>query len=196
MELQRDNAIGIDLDDTIANTAYLALDYMRDNYGVKAGMDDWTEFDLKKLFGLSNEQIMKMYFDLWSDHRRISIVDPKIPDITEALSKRYRLYLVTATVGSEKSYTKWLQEHNIKFDGIIRVKHSIEKVIVGSNHGINYYIDDHPIVAKSVSEAGRQALLFRRSWNRSFAEANKDPLIKVVNSWAEIGKFFSDTKPK
>lgn len=120
------------------------------------------------------------------------MVDKNIPNIIARLSSRHRVYLLTATLGARNFYESWLEDHGISFDGMIKVQKSVEKIVVGNSHGLDYYIDDHELVAKSVAEAGKKAILIEKPWNAKFAESVNDENIKVVHSWHEIDMFFSN----
>jgi 5'(3')-deoxyribonucleotidase len=191
MEKPLDEGIGIDLDDTIANSSEHVLDMIKKRYDPNARIEDWNQFDVTACFNITKEQSIRLFTEVWSKPEEIELVDERIPEIISKLSSAYKVFLLTATVGSRRFYEPWLEGHNIKFDGIIRVQRSIEKITTGSSFGINYYIDDHELVAKSVASAGKKAILIKRPWNADFADSVTDKNIRVVRSWEEIERLFS-----
>ena len=185
-------AIGIDLDDTIANGLAFIIRYLKENYDIDLTHKHGNGPAQADFFGITNEQNNEMFREMWDHPDEIKLMDKNIPRIIQFLSKDYELYLVTATVAPKESYTKWLLEHDIKFDNVVHVNRSNKKIIYGIKLGIGYYIDDFSEVAKSVADAGKQALLFKRPWNIDFADHNENPLIKPVDNWSDIKEYFSD----
>ncbi len=190
--LKNRTAIGIDLDDTIANGLAFIIKYLKENCDINIAHKHGNGPGEADFFGITNEQNNKMFREMWDHSDEIKLMDKNIPGIIKFLSKDYELYLVTATVAPKESYTKWLLEHGIKFDNVVHVNRSNKKITYGIKLGINYYIDDFSEVAKSVADAGKHAILFKRPWNIDFAGRNKNPLIKAVDNWSEIKEYFLD----
>lgn len=189
-------AIGIDLDDTIANSSAIALEIIRKEYVPDASFKKWNHFGIQESFGVDEAHVIDIYKRTWENPKRIKLVDPSIPKIVEGLRETHKVYIVTATIGEESSFVPWLESKRINFDGIMHVAHSAEKVLLSKKYGIGFYIDDHQLVAESVAAAGRIALLLRKSWNADFSDRDRTSGIIKVCNWKEIGDFFADIQEK
>ncbi len=184
------SAIAIDLDDTIADSAEIALDIIRKEYASGASFEKWKYYSMERSFGIDKSQAAEAYKRVWDNPEKVELVDPSIPKIMAGLKEAHKLYIVTATTGEESSFVPWLERKNVSFDGILHVARLAEKALLNKKHGISFYIDDSQLVAESVAAAGRIALLLRKSWNADFSDSDRNKNIIKVRNWKEIGNFF------
>ncbi|MBE5821010.1 MAG: hypothetical protein E7311_00285 [Clostridiales bacterium] len=183
--------IGIDIDDTIANTQEFKL-----AYGVEYSM---KKFNKIKNINANKEYAMdifewdmeteKDFFDEYFTNKMIHI-QPKIlaKDVINKLKDEgHNIYFITARndnlIKDSLDITKkWLDKNEIKYDEVYA--NTGEKEEVCKKLKIDLIIDNSFSICKKASNNGINALLFH-SLNNENTQI-EDNLIKRVYSWPEI----------
>ena len=92
----------------------------------------------------------------------------------QALSNLGTVDIVTAREESTNKYVRsWLQFHDITFENYIGVKEGPEKARLD----YDIFIDDSPVNAKSMLEAGKSVIIYDQPWNIKF----DDPRAKRIH---------------
>jgi len=184
--------IGIDIDDTIADTNELLLVYAdkydklyKEGHGVIDkncykfnGMYDWTEEDRWHFFETYMVEVLEN-------------IEVK-KDVKEIISKLrkdgHEIVFITTRDGDyiKDSYTltkTWLDKKGIEYDKIIAGDK--RKSDYAEALGFDLFIDDSVKNCVKVSEKGVESLLFDTIYNRDCMD------FKRVNNWLEIYEYIS-----
>jgi len=180
-------AVGIDLDDVLADFTSVWLRVLEDHSGVKVDYNDIKAWHIEAQFpNLNRSVIMSTLESTWTErHDEIQLSDRRIPTIIDNLRQFYKVYITTAALASDDLIINWLAMNGIKYDRLVHVKHHSGKLI----EEVYVYVDDNPIMAKEFSELGKKVVLFRRPWNES-TEGNDN--ILIADNWDEVEQLLID----
>lgn len=182
--------VGIDLDDTIADTANAFLNVLRDKYNFSMNREDWRNYYFYRNPGVINVKVLEVFKETWRSPESIKLLDPEIPEIIKDIHKKFKVYIVTATLAERSTAEAWLREHDIDFDKIIYVKNARDK---GSIDGISIYIDDYYEAAVNIAEKGKDVIVLKQPWNSRFSfSGNKfEGKIIFAENWKEIHEILN-----
>jgi uncharacterized HAD superfamily protein len=181
--------IGIDLDDTIADTAKGFL-----KYGIKFNKEENIahkikdcEWDFDKAFGWTEEN-MYQFFDKYLQNVFETIKPKKdaIKVINLLKKEGNKIIIITARSskhlqGTYEICKKWFEKYKIQVDKIIIDGN--DKAIECKNNKINIFIDDGIYHCEKVfNELRIPVLLMNSKYNKDYRNEN----IKRVFSWKEI----------
>lgn len=187
--------IGIDIDDTIANTFEVTISYLKEYIEKRLGKEfkiDLTEptdyYKLVKKFGITEEEEWNFWMDYFA-----TIVKEVVPKLDSVeVIKRLKeegnnIFLVTARYEVEeydiKDLTrKWLEEKNVVFDKLIINAH--DKLEVAEHEKIDVFIDDSIRNCTMLSDGGIKVYMY----NTVFNDFYKNEKIEKVYSWDEFYK--------
>ncbi len=185
--------IGIDIDDTIANTYDVLFNYAQ-NYTIN---------DMgKEIKDVNRNSITHMYckdFHDWNKkeetefldkyyERMVLKVQPKmyaVENIRKLKESGEQIYLITARFLSDKfdveKLTKdWLEKYNIPYDKLIL--NSQNKVIVAKENDIDIFVDDSIKNCTEMANVGIKTYMMDTIINKDFEGEN----IERVYSWPHL----------
>ena len=188
--------IGIDIDDTIANTAqqidiwanvffekYLKREFKIHN---ETGILDpkWAKY-LYNLTEEEDEKFWNIYYEKIMEN-----VEPKenVIEVINELSEKNNIIIISARWDREngiiKKITKeWLKKYKIHYDKLFLGCEDKRKIAKESN--IDIFIDDSYKTCKQISELNIETLIMNTRLNKNFEDEN----IKRVYSWTEILEY-------
>ena len=185
--------IGIDIDDTIANTNTsidtFAKEYtekvLKRNFKINNVYDILDPMWAKYLYGWSIEEDAKF----WEDNYELTMENVTIKDgasrVINELYKNNKIIIITARADNQKIRNltlDWLKENDIHYHKIF-MGHLDKKRIIQENN-VDIFIDDNFKNCKEASNLGVRTLLMDSRLNKNF----NDEKIKRVFSWDEIEK--------
>ncbi len=185
--------IGIDIDDTIAGTYEVMINYsqkyMIDVLKKEPILADITcseAYYTRQLYGWKNDEdleFLKNYYE-----KIMNEVKPKTLAV-EYLQKLHnegnKIVIITARWEAEqfdiKELTKkWLKKNNIPYDKLI--VNAENKLIPCKNENVDVFIDDTFKNCKTIADNGIKTYLMDSRMNRGF----KDEKITRVYSWPHL----------
>ena len=193
--------IGIDIDDTIANTYDVLFKYVQE-YTIhdivtdreKANRDIIAQMYYTN-FRNGDKKQDKEFFDKYYE-KTVLKVKPKrnaVENIKKLKEEGNQIYLITARFPSEKfnieELTKdWLKKYDIPYDKLIL--NSENKVIIAKEHCIDIFIDDNVKNCTEMAKAGIKTYIMDTIVNKDFIDEN----IERVYSWSQLYQKIEDYK--
>ena len=193
--------LGIDIDDTIANTYDVLLKYLqeytRDDIVIdreKANRDILAQM-YHTNFRNGGDKQDKEFFNRYYE-KTVLKVETKI-DAVESIKKLKeegnQIFLITARFPSNKfnieELTKdWLKKYGIQYDKLIL--NSENKVITAKEHCIDIFVDDNIKNCTDMAKAGIKTYIMDSNVNKDF----KDENIERVYSWSQLYQKIEDYK--
>lgn len=195
--------IGIDLDETLAATFALGLEYYH-NHWLLGEVKDFSEITEHNFADIPNTEITQAINDsCWDAFESSTTVMEALPirgsqEGVRILRKKHkRLFIVTArapdTKRKENTY-RWLREYfphfpksHIYFTNGDAVD-SIPKSEICRDLGITLLIDDNMENAMDAVTQGITCILLEKPWNREKKYVH--PLLYRVKNWEEIISLF------
>ena len=185
--------IGIDIDDTIANTYDVLFNYAQ----------YYTINDIgKEIKDVNRNSITNMYctnFHNWNKkedkefldkyyEKTVLKVQPKmyaIENIKKLKESGDKIYLITARFLSDKFDVKkltkdWLEKYGIPYDKLIL--NSQNKVIVAKENNIDIFVDDSIKNCTEIANSGIKTYMMDTIVNKDFEDEN----IERVYSWPHL----------
>ncbi len=174
-------AIGIDLDDTIADFTSVWLRVIEDTAGAKINYSEVKTFNIEDQFKfLDKDTVINTLRVAWDErHSEIEIIDRRIPSIIDNISQFYKIYITTASLASDSTIKEWLSLNGIRYNRLVHVAHHSEKMM----EEVYAYVDDNPVMAEEFASAGKKVVLIRRPWNDGVKE--KENLL-IADNWDEV----------
>ena len=185
--------IGIDIDDTIANTYDVLFKYVQE-YTIhdivtdreKANRDIIAQMYYTN-FRNGDKKQDKEFFDKYYE-KTVLKVKPKrnaVENIKKLKEEGNQIYLITARFPSNKfnieELTKnWLEKYNIPYDKLIL--NSQNKVIVAKENDIDIFVDDSIKNCTAMAKAGIKTYMMDTIINKDFESEN----IERVYSWPHL----------
>ena len=193
--------LGIDIDDTIANTYDVLLKYLqeytRDDIVIdreKANRDILAQMyhtNFRNGGDKQDKEFLNRYYE-----KTVLKVETKI-DAVESIKKLKeegnQIFLITARFPSNKfnieELTKdWLKKYGIQYDKLIL--NSQNKVITAKEHCIDIFVDDNIKNCTDMAKAGIKTYIMDSNVNKDF----KDENIERVYSWSQLYQKIEDYK--
>ena len=185
--------IGIDIDDTIANTYDVLFKYLQEytkddiiEDRDRTNKDALAQMYHTKLSSEENRQ-GKDFFDKYYEKAVIN-VEPKeqaVEMVNILKEEGNQIYFITARFSSEKfdveKLTKeWLAKYNIQYDKLIL--NSQNKLLAATENHIDIFIDDNIKHCTAMTNAGIKTYIMDTVINKDF----EDKQIERVYSWAQL----------
>lgn len=188
--------IGIDIDDTIANTfekiVEEALDYTRKNINPNFQLEDAgktvTNLPYKEMFGWNDEQDEKF----WKEHDFTKIIleitiKENAAEVIDRLYQNHEIYLITARSqmlgeNTEALTKQWLAKNQVKYHHFYM--NAEEKIDLCLENKIDLFIDDAYHHCKKMQENKIQTFMMSSKMNQNI----QDHSIPVFHNWKEIGE--------
>ena len=193
--------IGIDIDDTIANTYDVLFNYVQE-YTIhdivtdreKANRDIIAQMYYTN-FRNGDKKQDKEFFDKYYE-KTVLKVKPKrnaVENIKKLKEEGNQIYLITARFPSEKfnieELTKgWLKKYDIPYDKLIL--NSENKVITAKEHCIDIFVDDNIKNCTEMAKVGIKTYIMDTIVNKDFIDEN----IERVYSWSQLYQKIEDYK--
>ena len=196
--------IGIDIDDTIADTYSTLLEYVQEyiTHDVMKDVEQSSEDMLAEMYETKFEgedkRKGKEFFDKYYE-KAVLNVEPKInaiESIKKLKEEGNQIYLITARFPSKKfdveELTKnWLKKNHILYDELIL--NSQDKVAVAKKKQIDIFIDDSIKHCTEMVNAGIKTYIMDSTLNKDF----NNEQVERVNSWTSLyQKIENDKKIK
>ncbi|MDD3187598.1 MAG: hypothetical protein PHD02_03955 [Bacilli bacterium] len=166
--------IGIDIDDTVAET----YDFLKEEM-LKRGID----LDSSKEFYFLSEDVKKFYLEK-SDELSpfIPTKENAVRTINNLKHKGHNIYFITARGGYYKNPYEitynWLKDSGFEFDDLITGAGRKDTVCEELN--IDLFIDDSIDHIKEVSNKGIRTIIFTAKYNEEFSESER------INNWRDL----------
>ena len=185
--------IGIDIDDTIANTYDVLFKYVQE-YTIHDIVTDREKTNRDMIaqmyrtnFRNGDKKQDKEFFNRYYE-KTVLKVKPKInaiENIKKLKEEGNQIYLITARFPSEKfnieELTKgWLKKYDIPYDKLIL--NSENKVITAKEHCIDIFVDDNIKNCTEMAKVGIKTYIMDTIVNKDF----KDENIERVYSWSHL----------
>lgn len=184
--------IGVDLDDVLAATNEVLASFHNANYGTSYTVDQITDWDLGRLWGVSDAgEFMRRFVEFCGsgEHEMMQPVPGSVSAI-DMLSRSHTIVIVTARPRSVEQETRqWLETH---FPTLVYSLHFQEvedhfrasKGVICRELGVDVFIDDAAHQIEHVAPHVSHALLFDRPWNRGYQSQVGN--VARVHTWEAI----------
>jgi hypothetical protein len=180
--------IGLDVDGVLADVIHTWLDY---NNKIRKAIskEEISEWDFWGRYQIDKYDFYKELSLCWQTWHKIPSTEENLSTTTSALSHVGEVDIVTAREESTHTYVKsWLSSQKITYKNYVGVLEGLEKTKLD----YDIFIDDSPINAKSMLNAGKTVILYTQPWNLNF----NDPRIKRIYTLKDaISIIKSITKP-
>ncbi len=166
--------IGIDVDNVLRDILPSIIDiYERDFGGERVNPNIITEYGVENYMSrITNPR--QFFIDYAEEIFEDSKMFSNAKDVVDYLRKDNEVIIVTAQYpGLEDLTLKWLNKHDIKYDGILFGQ---DKSIVN----LDYLIDD---VEKNLDNTMAQPIAYAAPWNINY--------FPRVKNWGEIRRYFT-----
>lgn len=164
--------IGLDVDGVLADVIHTWLDY---NNKIRRAIskEEISEWDFWGRYQIDKYDFYKELSLCWQTWHKIPSTEENLSTTTSALSHVGEVDIVTAREESTHTYVKsWLSSQKITYKNYVGVLEGLEKTKLD----YDIFIDDSPINAKSMLNAGKTVILYTQPWNLNF----NDPRIKRI----------------
>jgi len=202
--------IYIDIDDVLAHTIARLLDLLEEVHDRRVDLQDVTQFDLKKPFGLEEHEI-ESFMERGHEAEFIQSIAP-IEGAIDVLSRwnaaGVHITLVTGRPPvTNAASLRWLETHGIRHHAL----HHLDKWSRPSwnrdglpaigfadipDFDFDFAVEDNLDTAvRLVEQFGIPVALMDRPWNRSLdsvAHETRDSLVRCV-SWSQVESAFGAT---
>jgi len=166
--------IALDFDGVLCNTiqkwiVIFNMHYSAKYDNLKLSYNQITKFDFYKSYSITHEDSRQIFAQCWEKWDELYPTEFFLEQKTKKLSELCDVMdIVTANNESNKKYLeKFLQKYNVAYDNII-FEENKEKL---------YYdvtIDDSPINAQRIFDAGKSVFLYNQPWNRNITSQNTE----------------------
>jgi len=162
--------LGLDLDDTLADTNTLLMELLRERY------------NKSEITGLSKDEIIELAADCWKTPEKIFQVDKNFKYIFSSLHEVYEIHIVTLNRRTPKEVIGgWLKKNNVPYDKLHVTKDCEEKT-----QYVDVLVDDSLKCVEAQASAGKQAILIARPYNENFTTTER---IVRLKSWRELSEY-------
>lgn len=164
--------IGLDVDGVLADVIHAWLDY-NNKIRMPISKEEILEWDFWKRYQIDKYDFYKELSLCWQTWNKIPSTEENLSTSTSALSNFGEVDIVTAREDSTHVHVKnWLSSQKITYKNYVGVFEGTEKTKLD----YDIFIDDSPINAKSMLDAGKPVILYTQPWNLSF----NDPRAKRI----------------
>ena len=170
--------IGLDVDGVLADVIRAWLSY-NNNIRPYISKSEITEWDFWKKFQIDRFDFYKELSLCWKSWKNIPPTEERLSIVTSELSKFGTVDIVTAREESTHGHVKnWLKSKRINYTNYVGVLEGLEKTKL--NYDI--FIDDSPINAKSMLDAGKSVILYTQPWNLTFDDTRVQRIHKLKDA--------------
>jgi len=192
--------LGFDLDEVIAKTASMAVDYLNYKFDCKYGIEVFKSFNFEDNVYSDDDEKQQMAVDALvysvTDKKLMSTVKPykeSIKVLNTLKRSGHKIFIVTKRHKHLTGTTNaWLREHNIVFDKLILTDVQ-GKGAVAKQFGLDFFIDDLESnlyeMYRSKAKWKKGLVLMTRPWNEDdYIDTSK--FTRIYN-WNEVLRFVS-----
>ena len=167
--------IGLDVDGVLADVIHTWLDY-NNRMRKPISKEEISEWDFWKKYQIDKYDFYKELSLCWQTWYKIPSTEENLSTTTSVLSRIGEVDIVTAREESTHTYVKsWLSSQKITYKNYVGVVKGLEKAKL--NYDI--FIDDSPINAKSMLDAGKSVILYTQPWNLSFNDSRAKRIFQL-----------------
>ena len=167
-------SIAIDFDGVLSNTIKKWISIFNVHYSAKydnlqLSYNKIREFDFYKSYNISHDDSREIFAQCWAEWDMLESTEFMLDQKTKRLSDMCGgLDIVTANNPIYRQFIeKFLDKYKIQYDNMI-FEENKEKL----NH--DTFIDDSPINAQKIFDAGKSILLYNQPWNRDISSKKTD----------------------
>ena len=178
--------IGLDVDGVLADVIHTWLDY---NNKIRSAIskEEISEWDFWGRYQIDKYDFYKELSLCWKTWYKIPSTEENLSTTTSALSNVGEVDIVTAREESTHTYVRnWLSSQNITYTNYVGVLEGLEKTKLD----YDIFIDDSPINAKSMLDAGKSVILYTQPWNLRF----NDPRAKRIHTLKDVISIIKSIK--
>lgn len=182
--------IALDVDGVLADVMHSWLSY---NNKMRSTIlkSDISEWDFWKNHNIDRFDFYKELSLCWKSWKDIPPTENDISSATEILSELGTVDIVTAReVSTHNDVKNWLKFYNIAFENYVGVSEGLEKARLD----YDIFIDDSPLNAKSMLEAGKSVILYHQPWNLKFDDPRVERIYKLENAIPAIDRMINTLK--
>ena len=182
--------IGIDIDDTIANTSELVLKYLSDN-NEQIEFNDFKNYMSEIIRGIyRNKEILFLLFKYGEVVAKEAAVKEDVAEVIKFLKEKgYEIYIITSRTeknikGIKEITENYFKENNIMYDKLLTGRNDKKNICI--EEGIDFLIDDSVDTINEL-ESPTKGILFN-----SIINSDKKTNATRVNNWIEIREYFEN----
>lgn len=180
MQIQKQK-LGIDLDGTVAGSVEIYFKHFaRQGQSRNAEASAPNRGLISKTLSLRNESVTEAFSQIWSQWRSIPLINERIPDYVNMLSKRYDVKIVTATSGSDSDVKKWLDSKNF---GQIEVVFAQD---CKKEAHCDILVDDMAYFVNRMVKSGKRGVMINQPWSAGPSNDVLDHRVEVFKNWGGI----------
>jgi uncharacterized HAD superfamily protein len=140
---------------------------------------DISEWDFWKRYDISKFDFYEELSMCWKSWKTIPPTETDISYTSKELSKVGTVDIVTAREDSTHDDVKnWLAMHNVTFKNYVGVTEGTEKAKLD----YDVFIDDSPINAQHMLDAGKSVVLYNQPWNLGFSDSRAKRINELKNA--------------
>jgi len=182
--------IGLDVDGVLADVITSWISY---NNKIRSEIrkSEISEWDFWKNHNINKFDFYDELSTCWKSWENIPPTEIDIASSISQLSKLGTVDIVTARDESTHNYVKkWLYLHKIKYKNYVGVIEGVEK----SRLDYDIFIDDSPLNAKSMLDAGKPVIVYTQPWNMSFKDNRAKRISELKNAAHIVDKMIEENK--
>jgi len=181
--------IGLDVDGVLADVIHTWLDY-NNKIRRPISKEEISEWDFWKRHQIDKYNFYKELSLCWQTWHKIPSTEENLSTSTSVLSNVGEVDIVTAREESTHIYVKrWLSSQKITYKNYVGVLAGLEK----TNLDYDIFIDDSPINAKSMLDAGKSVILYTQPWNLSFDDPRAKRIFQLKDAIPIIKTLMQET---
>lgn len=174
--------LGIDIDGVVANTQPVIIDILNRHYGTNYCLEDFFDFDPRKMFGISREDIYQKVLEHELDLIKYSRPMPRAAEQLHRLSDHYELYFISARSTHYFKYSvDWFNRYRIPYREIIHLGQH-HKLETARQKQVGLFIEDTLPNAIHIARGNIPVLLYNATYNQGQLPEG----ITRVYNWDEI----------
>ncbi|MFQ6011333.1 MAG: hypothetical protein ACE5KG_04085 [Nitrososphaerales archaeon] len=155
--------IAVDVDGVLADAIVTWIEIYNADHRGSLRKVDITYWDFFGTLNINRAEFNRIFELAWDRWREIPPCEVKVGEKVRELTKLGKVSIVTARTATSISNVKeWLKDQLILYDDMVVVEYGPLK----GSLDFDVFIDDSPLNAKSISESGKQVLLYDQPWNR------------------------------
>jgi len=187
--------IAFDMDDVLAAFQLGWIQHNNEKYGMKLTFEGIYDFSYALVMNITEEEVFRRIFEFYGTEliKNLIPIPGAVKTIAE-LSKDHTLFVLTSRPAeiAEMSRT-WINAHypnkfkEILFSGQISrggFNHKVTKADICKEYKIDWLVEDAPLHAEHVAEAGINVALLEKPWNRNVVLAS--PLVNRLGDISEL----------
>ncbi len=176
-----ESIIALDLDSVLADVMITWIDEYNKRNNTKYKKENITEWQIHNIIPITEEKCNRLFTYVWT--RRWREIPPTEEGLEMAIrkieNKGYNIMLITKRDQNTIEYVlKWLELHNITFDGISFIQNKISKQV----YPFDILIDDYPMNIIDIKKP-KKGILFNQPWNYKFNWKHR------INKLSELEKI-------